>query len=78
MSGIRDYKITDTTGHKVSDVPGDTLTGTVAQNKQVFDNLGELIIEKLNGMADYLYLQGIDVGISQIGMNLYPVGSIYL
>lgn len=76
MSGIKDYKITDTTGYKVADVPGDTLSGTVAQNKATFDKLAELIITKLNGALDYLYGQNIDSGAEAI--NAYPVGSIYM
>ena len=76
MSGIKDYKITDTTGYKVADVPGDTLSGTVAQNKATFDKLAELIITKLNGAIDYLYGQNIDSGAEAI--NAYPVGSIYM
>lgn len=76
MSGIKDFKITDTTGYKVSDTPGETLSGTVAQNKQVFDNLGELIIDKFNDALDYLYSKGIDSGAGGGGMSM-PVGSIY-
>lgn len=77
-SGIKAFKITDTTGHKVSDVPGDTLSGTVAENKQVFDDLGELIIENFNAALDYLYSQGIDSGINNLLGEVYPVGSIYM
>lgn len=69
MSRIEDFKITDTTGYKVSDVQGDTLSGTVAENKQVFDNLGELIISHYNDALDYLYSKNIDAGV--------PSGSIF-
>lgn len=78
MSGIKDFKITDTAGHKVSDVPGDTLSGTVAENKAVFDSLGELIIDKFNDALDYMYSQGIDSGINNLLGEVYPVGSIYM
>lgn len=78
MSGIKDFKITDTTGYKVSDTPGETLSGTVAENKQVFDNLGELIIDQFNDVIDYLYDQGIDSGINNLLGEVYPVGSIYM
>ena len=57
---VNDYKITDTQGKKVSDVPGSTLSGTVAQNKAVFDQLGELIISRYNALIDYLRTKGID------------------
>ena len=60
MSNIKDYKVTDTTGKKVADVPGSTLSGTVLQNKKVFDKLGEEIIDKVNGAFDYLYDKGVD------------------
>ena len=78
MSGINDYKITDTQGNKVSDVPGSTLSGTVAQNKAVFDKLGEFIITKYNGMIDYIRGKGIDTGVSGIIDAVYPVGAIYM
>lgn len=78
MSGIKDYKITDTAGYKVADVPGDTLSGTVAENKAVFDNLGELIISKFNDALDYMYSQGIDTGLNNLLNEVYPVGSIYM
>ena len=78
MSGIKDFKITDTTGYKVSDTPGDTLSGTVAENKQVFDNLGELIISQYNEALDYLDEQGVDTGTSTLISEVYPVGSIYM
>lgn len=77
MSGIKDYKITDTTGYKVEDVPGDTLSGTVAQNKAVFDRLASLVITKFNAALDYLYAKGIDAGAGGTD-NIYPVGSVYL
>ena len=61
---VNDYKITDTTNQKVSDEPGSTLSGTVAQNKAVFDKLGLFIIEKYNGLIDYLRSKGIDTATS--------------
>ena len=60
MSSIKDYKITDTTGLKVADVPGSTLSGTIEQNKEVFDKLGEEIIDKMNGAFDHLSDKGAD------------------
>lgn len=60
MSGIDDYKITDTAGYKVQDTPGDSLVGTVEENKQVFDKLGELIITHFNNAMDYLKTKKID------------------
>lgn len=78
MSGIQDYKITDTTGYKVADTPGDSLNGTVAQNKATFDKLAELVISKLNDALDYLHTQGIDSGVNNSALSAYPVGSIYL
>lgn len=61
---VNDYKITDTQDKKVSDVSGNTLSGTVAQNKAVFDQLGLFIIEKYNGLIDYLRTKGIDTGMT--------------
>ena len=60
MAGIDDYKITDTAGYKVQDTPGDSLVGTVEENKQVFDKLGELIITHFNNAMDYLKTKKID------------------
>ena len=67
MSNIKDYKVTDTTGKKVADIPGDKLTGTVAQNKAVFDKLGEAIIDKINDAFDYLYDKGVDTVADDLG-----------
>ena len=60
MSNIRDFKITDTAGKKVADLPGSTLSGTIEQNKEAFDKLGELIIDHVNDSMDYLYEKGVD------------------
>lgn len=60
MSSIKDYKVTDTTGLKVADVPGSTLSGTIEQNKEVFDKLDEEIIDKMNGAFDHLSDKGVD------------------
>ena len=78
MSGIKDYKITDTAGYKVADVPGNTLTGTVAQNKATFDKLSELIITKINNAFDYLYDKNIDDGAGGSALAAYPEDSIYM
>lgn len=66
MSGIKDNKInsTDTQGKKVADVPGDSLSGTVLENKQVFDKLTEVVITKYNSALDYLYSKNIDSGVT--------------
>ena len=78
MSGIKDYKITDTAGYKVADVPGNTLTGTVAQNKATFDKLSELIITKINNAFDYLHDKNIDDGAGGSALAAYPEDSIYM
>lgn len=78
MSGIKDFKITDTAGYKVADVPGNTLTGTVAQNKATFDKLSELIITKINNAFDYLHDKNIDDGAGGSALAAYPEDSIYM
>lgn len=78
MSSIKDYKITDTAGYKVADVPGNSLTGTVAQNKATFDKLSELIISKLNSAFDYLFDKNIDDGAGGSALAAYPEDSIYM
>ena len=78
MSGIKDFKITDTAGYKVADVPGNSLTGTVAQNKSTFDKLGELIINKLNSAFDYLYSKNIDDGAGGSALSAYPENTIFM
>lgn len=76
MSGINDYKITSTTDKKVGDLPGETLSGTVQENKDVFDQLGLYIIEHYNGLIDYIRTNVLP-DITNIG-QVYPVGSIYM
>lgn len=69
MSNIKDFKITDTAGKKVADLPGSTLSGTIEQNKEAFDKLGELIIDHVNDSMDYLYDKGVDnvaEGVQQV------------
>lgn len=69
MSNIKDFKITDTAGKKVADLPGSTLSGTIEQNKEAFDKLGELIIDHVNDSMDYLYEKGVDnvaEGVQQV------------
>lgn len=78
MSSIKDYKITDTAGYKVADVPGNSLTGTVAQNKATFDKLSELIISKLNSAFDYLFDKNIDDGAGGAALSAYPEDSVYM
>lgn len=47
-------------------VSGDRLTGTVLQNKQVFDAYPDMIVEHFNGLCDYIssYMPSGDVGLS--------------
>lgn len=76
MSGINDYKITDTTGKKVGDVPGETLSGSIQENKDTFDQLGLYIISHFNGLIDYMRTNIIP---SIVALDsIYPVGSIYM
>lgn len=76
MSGIDDYKITDTTGSKIGDLPGSSLSGTVQDNKEAFDKLGELIISHYNDLIDYVKSNILQ---TQVTFNeVYPVGSIYM
>lgn len=78
---ISDYKITDTTGHKVGDIPGSTLTGEDIQaNKDIFDAYANLIKDHFNDLVDYLQNQGIDTlqtWRQNVLKTVYPVGSIY-
>ena len=78
MPTINDFKVTDTSGNKVADVVGSTLSGTVEENKQVFDRLGQLIISKYNDMISYLATKGIDNGVGAQALTIYPVGAIYM
>ena len=59
---LTDYKISDAdiTANKVQSVSGTTLTGTVPENKKVFDNLPMLAIDKLNTFIQALYDLGYD------------------
>lgn len=76
MAGIDDYKITDTSGQKISDLPGTSMSGSVADNKAAFDKLGELIIAHYNDLIDYVK-NNIQAQIINTN-SIYPVGSIYL
>ena len=51
---IADNKIStaEVNQYHVQGVPGDRLTGTVQENKAVFDALPELIVERHNGLTD--------------------------
>ena len=76
MSGIDDCKITSTTGYKVGDLPGTTLSGTVQESKDVFDSLGLMTISKFNALIDYLKA---NVTSQMVDLDtIYPVGSIYM
>lgn len=56
---IADNKIStaEVNQHHVQGVPGDRLTGTVQENKAVFDALPELIVERHNGLTDDMVSQ---------------------
>lgn len=78
---ISDYKITDTTGVKVGDVPGDSLTGDVQDNKDTFDKYSDLIVSKYNDLVDYLATQGIDsldTWKANVLKTVYPIGAVYM
>ena len=70
---ITDNKITsaEVAQNPVQGVIGDRLTGTVQQNKAVFDKLGELIVYHFNVLVDDVdsmngTLTGVVTGIGQI------------
>ena len=79
---IADYKITDTTGVKVEDIPGSTLSGEDVQaNKRLFDLYSDLIVQKYNDLVDYLQDQGIDslaTWRQNVLKQVYPIGSVYV
>lgn len=56
---IADNKITTAEVNQlhVQGVPGDRLTGTVQENKAVFDALPELLVERHNSLTDDMVSQ---------------------
>ena len=61
------YKITSGEVDNVHvEAQGTRLTGTVLQNKQVFDHYPDLIKDKFNALCDYIdsYMPTGDVGVS--------------
>ena len=66
---IADIKITSTDVNAVAvaaTVSGDRLSGTVLQNKQVFDKYPDMIVGHFNSLCDYIGTQTPDgdAGIS--------------
>ena len=60
------YKITSGEVNNVHvDAQGTRLTGTVLQNKQVFDKYPDLIKNKFNNLCDYIdsYMPSGDIGM---------------
>lgn len=55
----------------VQAVPGDKLTGTVQENKAVFDALPELIVGRHNGLTDGVVSELSVLEISSGVKNLY-------
>lgn len=87
---ISDLTITNAEleGKKISDIVGDTLTGTPAQNKQKFDDYSDVIKSKFNDLIDELVtlspqnnvlegvqVNGIDLTISGKKVNIPLVAS---
>jgi len=66
---IEDYKITtEEINEKHVEAQPDELTGTPDENKSVFDTLVEFVVEKLNGLIDFL--AGNFISASQISDGL--------
>lgn len=75
-----DIPITQTDKDSVSvhtAVTGDRLTGTVLQNKQVFDAYPDLIVTHFNDLCDYIgdYMPSGDVGISYTATEITSICS---
>lgn len=66
---IRDKKIQsgEVSERNVKSVKGNRLTGTVQANKNVFDRLGEFIVERFNALVDELSGLGLDNFNSELG-----------
>lgn len=64
-----DYKVTQDAEHyrNVQRQEGDRLTGSVAENKKVFDDYPELIKDMFNAVIDSLVSTAQESGASQIG-----------
>lgn len=59
-------------------VSGDRLTGTVLQNKQVFDAYPDMIVEHFNDLCDYIssYMPSGDVGLSYTATEIAFICSV--
>ena len=70
---IADNKITtaEVNQYHVQGVPGDKLTGTVQENKAVFDALPELLVNRHNGLTDAVATELNVLEISSGTKNLY-------
>ena len=68
---LTDYKITSSDVNPVKIVGRDTtLSGTVAQNQQVFDDYSDMIVTKFNALIDYLALN-MEIAIDSDTLALY-------
>ena len=68
---ITDYKITSSDVNPVKIVGRDaTLSGTVAQNQQVFDDYSDMIVTKFNSLIDFL-AENIEVAVDNDTLALY-------
>lgn len=56
---LNNYKITssDVNAVHVEGVQGNALTGSVLENKQVFDKYPDMIVKKFNSLCDYVGTQ---------------------
>lgn len=59
-------------------VSGDRLTGTVLQNKQVFDAYPDMIVEHFNDLCDYIgsYMPSGDAGLSYTATEIAFICSV--
>ena len=68
---LTDYKITSSDVNPVKIVGRDAvLSGTVAQNQQVFDDYSDMIVTKFNALVDYLALN-METAIDNDTLALY-------
>lgn len=74
---IDTYKITQAQVNAVhmEAVVGDSLSGTVLQNKQRFDKYCDLIVEKFNDLCDYL---GADAPEGDLGLSYTATEIAYI